>query len=108
MDDDHSNAMIVFWDALGGSVTIPGQSIFDAPVTITADGNSAIMYHYKTGNITVSDPSQTLTELQVALHVGLLGKKPPHWGWDFAKSFTFDLPTSGSSGSSVSQLLSNP
>ncbi|KZP31300.1 polysaccharide lyase family 8 protein [Athelia psychrophila] len=108
MDDDHSNAMIVFWDALGGSVTIPGQSILDAPVTITADGNSAIMYHYKTGNITVSDPSQTLTELQVALQVGLLGQKPPHWGWDFAKSFTFDLPTSGSSGSSVSQLLSNP
>ncbi|KZP31299.1 polysaccharide lyase family 8 protein [Athelia psychrophila] len=108
MDDDHSTAMVVFWDALGGSVTIPGQSILDAPVTITADGNSAIMYHYKTGNITVSDPSQTLTELQVALHVGLLGKKPPHWGWEFAKTFTFDLPTSGSSGSSVSQLLSNP
>ncbi|KZP31301.1 polysaccharide lyase family 8 protein [Athelia psychrophila] len=107
MDDDHSTAMVVFWDASGGSVTIPGQSMLDAPVTITADGNSAIIYNYNTGNITVSDPSQTLTKLQVALQVGLVGKKPPHWGWGFANSFTFNLPTSGSAGSSVSLLLSS-
>ena len=106
IDDSCSTAMVVFWDPIGGTVIIPGKTLLDAPVSITSNGNSAIIYQYKTGNVTVSDPSQSLAELQVTLGVGL-GKKPPHWGWEFAHTLAFELPTSGSAGSSVSQLLSN-
>ncbi|KAF7964854.1 hypothetical protein HWV62_2113, partial [Athelia sp. TMB] len=106
IDDSSAIAMVVFWDPLGGTVTIPGKSQLDAPVSIASNGNSAIIYQYSTGNVTVSDPSQLLTKLQVTLGVGL-GKKPPHWGWEFVNTLTFDLPTSGSAGSSVSKLLSN-
>lgn len=105
IDDRNSTAMIVFWESSGGTVTIPGQSMLDAAVTISSNGNSAIMYNYNTGNVTVSDPSQTLAMLQVNLQVGLVGKKPPHWGWELAHSFTFELPAGGLAGGSVSQLL---
>ncbi|KAF7970614.1 hypothetical protein HWV62_23645 [Athelia sp. TMB] len=106
IDDNHSTAMVVFWDPVGGTVTIPGKKSHDAAVSITSSNNSAIIYQYDTGNVTVSDPSQSLTGLQVTLEVGM-GKKPPHWGWGVVHTLAFDLPTSGSAGSSVSQLLSN-
>jgi hypothetical protein len=105
-DDVHSTAMIVFWDSTGGSVIIPGSSFTDAPLTITSNGNSAVIYQLKSGNVTVSDPSQTLTNLNIKILVGL-GKKPPHWGWEFLHDFSFDLPSSGSAGSSVSQNISS-
>jgi hypothetical protein len=106
-DDVHQTAMVVFWDFLGGSVLIPGSSFADAPLTISSSGNSAVIYQLNTGNVTVADPSQNLTKLDVELGVGLLGKKPPHWGWELSHHLSFDLPTSGSAGSSVSQVISN-
>lgn len=106
-DDVHQTAMVVFWDFLGGSVLIPGSSFADAPLTISSSGNSAVIYQLNTGNVTVADPSQNLTKLDVVLGVGLLGKKPPHWGWELSHHLSFDLPTSGSAGSSVSQVISN-
>jgi hypothetical protein len=105
-DDVHQIAMVVFWDCLGGSVLIPRSSIFDAHLTISSSGNSAIIYQLNSGNVTVSDPSQNLTKLDVKLGVGLLGNKPPHWGSALFHDLSFDLPASGSAGSSVSQVIS--
>jgi len=105
-DDVHCTAMVVFWDAMGGSVIIPGSSFFDAPLTIASNGSSALIYHLKSGNVTVSDPSQNLTKLDIEMWVGL-GQKPPHWGWEFSHHLSFDMPSNGSAGSSVSQCISS-
>jgi hypothetical protein len=104
-DDVHQTAMVVFWDYWGGSVVVPGSSFFDAPLTISASGNSAVLYQLNTGNVTVSDPSQNLSELDITFAVGLLGRKPPHWGWEFYHDLSFDLPTNGLAGSSVSKTI---
>jgi len=106
-DDVHQTVMVVFWDSWGGSVLILGSHITDACLTISSNGNSALIYQLKTGNVTVSDPSQNLTKLDVELEVGLLGEKPPHWGWEFSHRLSFDLPTKGLAGSSVSKAISN-
>jgi hypothetical protein len=105
-DDVHQTAMVVFWDFWGGSVLILGLSFFYAPLSISSNGNSAIIYQLKIGNITVSDPSQKLTKLNVKLGVGFFGKKPPHWRRELSHELSFDLP-SGSAGSGVSQVISS-
>ncbi|KAF8912697.1 polysaccharide lyase family 8 protein [Gymnopilus junonius] len=56
-------AMFVFWEANGGSVTFsPGENL--APIMILATGNIALIYRLDTGEITVSDPSQSLITVQ--------------------------------------------
>jgi hypothetical protein len=102
-DDVHQTAMVVFWDSRGGSVVIPGSSVSNANLTMSSNGNSAVIYQLNTGSITVSDPSQTLAKLDVKLKVGSLGNKPPHWGKVSSHNLSFHLPISGSAGSSVSQ-----
>lgn len=106
-DDVHQTVMVVFWDSDGGSVLITRSSISDAPLTISSNGNSAVIYQLNTGNVTVSDPSQSLKELDVKLQVGSPGGKPPHWGSESSHDLSFILPISGSAGSSVSQNISN-
>lgn len=103
-DDLHNSAMVVFWDSTGGSVVIPGSSILDAPLTITSSGNSAVIYQLESDKVTISDPSQNLTTLDIKMQVGL-GEKPPHWGEEFSHDLLFSLPTGGSAGSSVSQSI---
>jgi len=105
-DDVHQTAMVVFWDFRGGSVIIPGSSVSNTNLTISSNGNSAIIYQLNTGNVTVSDPSQGLTNLNVKLKVGSSGKKPPHWGQGSSHNISFHLPTSGLAGSSVSRNIS--
>ena len=90
-DDVHQTAMVVFWDFWGGSVLIPGLSYFYAPLSISSNGNSAIIYQLKTGNITVSDPSQNSTKLNVKLGVGCFRKKPPHWGRELSHSISLPV-----------------
>jgi hypothetical protein len=99
--------MVVFWDSRVGSVLIPGSSVSDASLRISSNGNSAVIYQLNTGNVTVSDPSQNLMKLDVTLEVGPSGKKPAHWGRKLSRDFSFDLPVSGSAGSSVSRNISN-
>lgn len=101
-DENHHTLMIVFWDPAGGSTI---AELFDAPLTITSNGNSAVIYQLDTGNVTVSDPTQTLTNLEIEMRAGL-GKKPPHWGWKFTQRLSFELPTSGMAGSSVTKTIS--
>lgn len=64
-DAAHSTSMIVFWDASGGSIQISpaGQT----SVTITSTAAAAVIYNFLTGNVTVSDPSQTLKTMTITL-----------------------------------------
>jgi hypothetical protein len=103
-DEGNNTAMVVFWGAAGGSVTFdtaPGN----APITITANGNIALIYRLETGEVTVSDPSQLLTRTQVTFTLGP-GVKPPQWGGTrLKKTLNFDHPSGGGAGSSVSKTV---
>lgn len=94
-DGVHSTAMVVFWDVTGGSVQF--TTTYKMEVTIEASASSAVIYNMQTGTVTVSDPSQTATNLTL----GITLSKPR----ENAKSraFAFTLPTGGLAGSSVSQ-----
>ena len=98
-----NTAMVVFWDAAGGSVTFdPGPA--NAPITITADGNIALLYRLETGEVTVSDPSQSLVRTQVTLTLGQ-GTKPPKWGNGLVETLNFNHPSGGGAGGSVGQTV---
>ena len=105
-DEKHHTLMIVFWDLAGGSTVIGSAELFDASLSITSNGNSAMIYQLDTGKVTVSDPTQTLINLEIRMTAGPLGKKPPHWGWKIAQRLSFELPTSGMAGSSVTKTIS--
>lgn len=102
-DKNNKIAMLVFWEANGGSVTFcPGKNL--APITVLVTGNIALIYRLHTGEITVSDPSQSLITVQVSLTLGV-GQKPRHWGAGLIKTLVFQLPTDGLVGSSVTQTI---
>lgn len=100
-DDDHETAMVVFWASAGGSVTIK-PSDKTSSITIAANGNIAVIYKLRTGDVTVSDPSQGLQIAEVSLSLGP-GRKPPVWGTGTTKVLAFRLPQGGVAGSSVTQ-----
>lgn len=103
-DEAHRTAMFVFWDSVGGCASF-SPSNWEAPVTVAANGNSAVIFRLDTGQVTVSDPSQTLSALQVTITVENTGAVPPGWGYDLSKQLTFQLPSGGMAGASVSQQL---
>ncbi|KAF9563105.1 polysaccharide lyase family 8 protein [Agrocybe pediades] len=100
LDQANQMAFLVFWEAGGGNVTFTPKA-GNAPITVTANANIALIYRLKTGEVTVSDPSQTLTIAQVSLALNGTGGKPPHWGSGNVKSLVFQLPGGGVVGSSV-------
>jgi len=104
LDTQEDTAFIIFWNTDGGSVTVPGSS-GSADVTVASNINSAIIYHRSTGEIVVSDPSQTAATLTLDLEAGTAGKKPPGFEAGSQRSLVFTLPSGGLAGSSVSQLL---
>lgn len=91
-DESQNIYMAVFWNAKGGVAWFNGDGEA-APLVIAASGSAAIIYEADTGNVTVSDPSQTLQNIQV--DIAALGKPPV--------SLDFTLPSGGKAGSSVSQ-----
>lgn len=103
-DAKNKVAMAVFWDAAGGSITFTPDAK-SAPITISADGNIAIIYKLKTGEVIASDPSQTLIAVQVTLTIGT-GRKPAVWGQGLSKGLIFEFPSGGLAGSSVVQFMS--
>ena len=89
--------MGVFWDAGGGSVVLETEGC--APVTVTVDGNAAVIYKLRTGEVTVADPGQSLGTVSVTVSVGE-GYRPQRWtGRD--QTLVFSLPGGGLAGSSV-------
>jgi hypothetical protein len=99
-DENHQTAMVVFWEQNGGSIIIKPSEF--APITISSNGNTAIIYRFKDAAIFVSDPSQTLAAVEINLSLGD-GRKPPQWGPSRDKDFIVALPTSGLAGQSVRQ-----
>jgi hypothetical protein len=97
---DGSTIMAVFWGADGGSVKIGPNS--PVALTVSTNGTTAFMFDFLSGNVTVSDPTQTLSALSVTLSVGG-GTKPSGWGSELSKTVVFTLPSGGSAGSSVSK-----
>lgn len=104
LDQANQVAMFVFWQTTGGAVTFkPGP--FLAPITLTVTEDLAVVYQIQSGQVTVSDPSQSLTSAQVTVGVGP-GRKLAKWGSSPAsKTITFQLPSGGVIGSSVTQSL---
>lgn len=103
-DEGSNTAMVVFWHAKGGSVTF-NPAPANASITITADGNIALLYRLETGEVTVSDPSQSRKRTQVTLKLGP-GVKPPQWGAaGLKKTLKFVHPSGGGAGSSESQTI---
>lgn len=103
-DPVHRVAMFVFWDTPGTPTTF-SPSPFEASITVSSSANSAVIYRIDSQNVTVSDPSQTLTTLDVTFAVDDFGRKPPRWGPQSTKQLHFHLPTAGLAGDSVSQIL---
>ena len=104
LDVQDDTAFIIFWDADGGSVTVPGSPGF-AAVTVSSDINSAIIYHRSKGEVVVSDPSQTASTLVLDLNTGTVGRRPPGFGAGSRRTLVLALPSGGLAGSSVSQSL---
>ncbi len=104
LDQTNQVAMFVFWQATGGAVTFqPGPGL--APITVTVTENLTVVYRIQSAQVTVSDPSQTLTSAQVTVAVGP-GRELAEWGSSPAsKTITFQLPSGGVIGSSVTQSL---
>lgn len=104
LDRTNQVAMFVFWQATGGAVTFkPGPDL--APITVTVTESLAVVYRIQSGQVIVSDPSQTLTSAQVTVAVGP-GRELTKWGSSPAsKTITFQLPSGGVIGSSVTQSL---
>ncbi|KAI5124661.1 hypothetical protein M0805_004269 [Coniferiporia weirii] len=104
LDAATGTAMAIFWSADGGSITIPGISDGDASISLTTDKGLLVILEVKTLTLTVSDPTQTATEVGVTLQLGS-GNPPAGWGQGTIKVESITLPASGSAGNSVSLAL---
>ncbi|KAI0778157.1 galactose mutarotase-like protein [Trametes elegans] len=89
-DQKHRTAYYVFWDVAGGSAKF-SPSLFEAPVTVQASGNSIVIYNLEKKTLTVSDPSQTLGAIQVTINGG--------------QPVNVALPSGGTAGNSVTTTL---
>ncbi|KAG6879694.1 hypothetical protein C0992_012541 [Termitomyces sp. T32_za158] len=94
-DEVHNLCMIVFWNIDGGSTTLNSPS--QGPITISVDGNSAIIYKLNSGELKISDPSQTLSSIKVVIS-----------SQGIEKTLSFAMPQGGQAGSSVTQKVRLP
>ncbi|OBZ79298.1 Chondroitinase-AC, partial [Grifola frondosa] len=103
-DEVHRVVMVVFWDADGGAVQF-APSTLEAAITVESTGNAVVLWRLDQGSVTVSDPSQMLSDVQLTFTVGPLGNRPSGWGPRYSKQLSFVLPTDGLAGSSLTQKL---
>ncbi|KAJ7492581.1 polysaccharide lyase family 8 protein [Mycena latifolia] len=94
LDESGSTVMAVFWAAGGGTVNFAPTS--PATFTISTNGTAAFMFDFKSGAVTISDPTQTLSAISVTLTVGSSG---------LSKTLDFTLPSGGFAGNSVTQKM---
>lgn len=96
LDPAYDTVSAIFWDASGGALPLQDVPPFSyGPASITVSGSVALMLNFKTGTLTVSDPSQTLTNVDI--HITGIPEAPC--------MFTVNLPSGsgGLAGSSVTQ-----
>ncbi|TFK30475.1 chondroitin AC lyase [Coprinopsis marcescibilis] len=101
-DTQTSIAMAVYWRKTASLTVTPGPT--SAPITITVSGEVIMIFSFMTGKIVVSDPSQTLSKVDLTLAIGD-GSRPSFWTGDRKKTLTFQLPTGGQAGDSVTQTV---
>ncbi|KAG5648020.1 hypothetical protein DXG03_007054 [Asterophora parasitica] len=90
-DESRNTAMIVFWDSAGGSTSFTPAG--KTAIAITANGNSAIIYNVDSGQVVVSDPSQTLATVKVTITSAT------------TSTLSITLPQGGLAGSSVTRTI---
>lgn len=100
LDVANEVAMFAFWETNGGQTTIPSVS-GSAPVMITSSGSAAVIVRMSTWNVTVADPTQTISTLILNFTLGS-GTAPAGWGSGRNKGLLFALPAGGVAGSSLS------
>lgn len=92
-DQTSDTVMLVFWDSAGGSATFVPSVTFGS-LTISANGNVAIIYKPTDRTIVISDPSQSLATVKVVITTK-----------SGARTSTITLPQGGLAGNSVSQVI---
>jgi len=95
-DEDYGTVSAVFWDASGGTLDLDGDpSIILGLASISTNGNVALILNFTTRTLTVSDPSQSLTSVEI--QVERIQEVP--------LTFTVNLPEGpgGLAGSSVTR-----
>ncbi|KAF8973957.1 polysaccharide lyase family 8 protein [Flammula alnicola] len=104
LDASNNIAMLVYWVAGGGSVTVPSTT-GKAALTVKTNGNSIIIMNLSTWAITVSDPTQSLTSVTMTFSLGS-GSIPAGWASSSRSlNLTITLPAGGIIGSTVQQSL---
>ncbi|KAI0067696.1 polysaccharide lyase family 8 protein [Artomyces pyxidatus] len=103
LDIANKVAMFVFWETAGGTSSIPSIA-GSAPITIASTGSAAVIVRTDSWNVTVAEPTQTLSTLSLTFTLGA-GSTPAGWGSGSSKALVFTLPTGGLAGGSLSQSL---
>ncbi|KAH9918354.1 polysaccharide lyase family 8 protein [Epithele typhae] len=104
-DGAHHVAAAVFWDAAGGNVTFAAREPARAPVAVSVQEGAIVVYRLDEGKITVADPTQTLSSVEVTLEVVGQGEKPAGFGSKTRVVVSVALPSGGSAGKSVTTSL---
>ncbi|KAJ7146757.1 polysaccharide lyase family 8 protein [Mycena epipterygia] len=104
LDSAHNTAFIAFWTTAGSTFTIPSLKTGVGAIQVKSNGSSTLILRMDTWDVTVSDPTQTLTSLLLNFTL-LTGTAPPGWGTVKSRPVTVALPVGGISGESVSASL---
>jgi hypothetical protein len=105
-DAKHKVVMAIFWSPSGGTVTFSpkgSKGSKGGSVTLIAQDNIALIYKVEQRQITVSDPSQSLTSTVISLS---------GWGLESksqdpveTKTITIQFPGGGMAGKGVTQSI---
>ncbi|KAJ7875466.1 polysaccharide lyase family 8 protein [Mycena leptocephala] len=104
LDGPRNTAFIAFWTAAGSTITIPSLKTGVGAIQVKSNGSSTLILRMDTWDVTVSDPTQTLTGLLLNFTL-LTGTAPPGWGTAKSRPVTVALPVGGVAGQSVSANL---
>ncbi|OBZ79153.1 Chondroitinase-AC [Grifola frondosa] len=103
LDETNEMAMLVFWETDGGQVTVPSPN-GAASIKVQSSGSANVIFRMDTWTVTVAEPTQTLSALTLNFTLGS-GSVPIGWGSSESKGLSFDLPSGGIAGSSLTQTL---
>ncbi|KAJ7629648.1 polysaccharide lyase family 8 protein [Mycena polygramma] len=104
LDRAHNTAFIAFWTAAGSTFTIPALKAGVGAIQVKSNGSSTLIFRMNTWDVTVSDPTQTLTGLLLNFTL-LTGTAPAGWGTAKSRTVAVALPVGGLAGQSVSAKL---
>ncbi|KAJ7149871.1 polysaccharide lyase family 8 protein [Mycena crocata] len=104
LDSAHNTAFVTFWTAAESTITIPSLKTGVGAIQVKSNGSSSLILRMDTWDVTVSDPTQTLTSLLLDFTL-LTGTAPAGWGTAKSRPVAVALPVGGVAGKSVSVQL---